>query len=57
MSAIVVLFLGAFVTLVGAFIIANAAFSDRAQFGFYVAASGVVLFIGAVIEIATGALA
>jgi len=48
--------LGAFVTLVGAAIIENAAFSGRAQFGFYVAAFGVVLLIAAVIDLVTGAV-
>lgn len=48
---IAVFFIGAFIALFGAAIIANATFSDRAQFGFYVFLVGAVMVILSIIDV------
>lgn len=51
MTPIMGLLLGAFVFLIGAALTSNAAFADRATFGFWVAVVGAVMVIAAVLEL------
>lgn len=51
MADVIILIIGIFIALIGAGIMENAAFSDRAQLGFYVVFFGAALSIGAVIAL------
>jgi len=45
------LFIGIFIALFGGMIMVNAAFSDRAQMGFYICLMGCLLALGGILEL------
>lgn len=52
MNPVIPMFIGVFVFLFGAMIVANAAFAERGIFGALIALSGFLIFCGGVVEIA-----